>query len=420
MEISIERVPQDDGVELAVTGRLDAESAGELRHAVAGEVRRGEQRISLDLSRVTFLSSAGIRVLFETQREARAAGGECLVRVASGPVQKVLELTRLDAILMRPATRGGQRAAPPVAVVRDLEAAGVRLVGFEPPPAAPLRGRLIGSATALVGAGCRAERVTLKPHVFALGIAAVADDASPVDTAGEMLAACGTVFHRPPRAFAAVDYLIGSGELVPEVDVVTGLTWEGFPVGRVGFEASGDAPSVGVAELAAALLDQTAAETLAVVFAGEVHGLVAAELIRPLVEATPADHPLVGVSAATARWLCFSREPVHAGRTAVVVGVVTRPARGQSIDAAGPLGQFVAPLGRGEVLGHLHAVVFPHRPLKRNASDLVAVVADLAASEPVAVVHLLADDRPVLGSGGSEFVRGRCWFAPLALAGGEA
>ena len=147
---------------------------------------------------------------------------------------------------------------------------------------------------------------------------------------------------------------------------------------------------------------------------------MAAELIRPLVEATPADHPLVGVSAATARWLCFSREPVHAGRTAVVVGVVTRPARGQSIDAAGPLGQFVAPLGRGEVLGHLHAVVFPHRPLKRNASDLVAVVADLAASEPVAVVHLLADDRPVLGSGGSEFVRGRCWFAPLALAGGEA
>jgi anti-anti-sigma regulatory factor len=49
MEIQIERVPQEDGVELAVVGRLDAESAGELRHAVAGEVRRGEHRISLDL-----------------------------------------------------------------------------------------------------------------------------------------------------------------------------------------------------------------------------------------------------------------------------------------------------------------------------------------------------------------------------------
>jgi hypothetical protein len=64
--------------------------------------------------------------------------------------------------------------------------------------------------------------------------------------------------------------------------------------------------------------------------------------------------------------------------------------------------------------------VFPHRPLKRTAADLAAVVADLAASEPVAVVHLMADDRPVLGSGLSELVRGRCWFAPLALAGGDA
>ena len=68
MDIRIDRVPREDGVELAVVGRLDAESAGELRHAVAAEVRRGGHQISLDLAGVTFLSSAGIRVLFETQR----------------------------------------------------------------------------------------------------------------------------------------------------------------------------------------------------------------------------------------------------------------------------------------------------------------------------------------------------------------
>lgn len=418
MEIQIERVPQEDGVELAVVGRLDAESAGELRHAVAGEVRRGEHRISLDLVGVTFLSSAGIRVLFETQREARTAGGECLVRVASGPVRKVLELTRLDAILMRPAARGAREAAPPAAAaLREIDAAGVRLVGFEPPPAGGLRGRLGGSAAAFSGAGDRAERIALKPHGFALGIAAVADHPTPAAAAGEVLAACGAVFHRPPREFAAVDYLIGSGALVPEIDLLTGLAWEGLPAGRTGFEPVGDAPSVGVADLAAALLEQTRADALAVVVAGEVHGLVTAELIRPLSEATPSDHPLAGSSAVAARWLCFSREPVHAGRTAVVVGVVTR---GRPAGAADPLGEFVAPLGRGDVGGHLHAVVFPHRPLQRTATDLAAVVADLAASEPLAVVHLMTDDRPVLGSGMSEFVRGRSWFAPLALPGDDA
>jgi anti-anti-sigma factor len=420
MDIRIDRVPREDGVELAVVGRLDAESAGELRHAVAAEVRRGGHLISLDLAGVTFLSSAGIRVLFETQREARAAGGECLVCTASGPVQKVLELTRLDRILMRPGGGGPQGPAPAAATARDIDAVGVRLVGFEPPPAGPLRARLVGSAAAVSGGIARAERLLLPPHRFAIGLGGVADEAAPAETAGELLAACGTVFHRPPRAFAAVDYLIGSGGLVPEIDAVTGLVWEGLPGGRAGFEAVGDAPAVGVAELATALLDQTGADALAVVLAGEVHGLVAAELIRPLAEATPADHPLAGTSAAAARWLCFSREPVHAGRTSIVVGVVTRAGHVPQGESGGPLGEFVAPLGRGDVLGHLHAVVFPHRPLKRTAGDLAAVVADLTASEPVAVVHLMADDRPVLGSGTSELVRGRCWFAPLSLAGGEA
>lgn len=420
MEIRIDRVPREDGVELAVIGRLDAESAGELRQAVAAEVRRGEHQISLDLAAVTFLSSAGIRVLFETQREARSAGGECLVRTASGPVQKVLELTRLDRILMRPAAREARGGGVPPAVdARDIDAEGVRLVAFEPAPAGAIAGRLVGSAAALRGGGIRIERVMLAPHRFAIGIGAVAEEAPPAETAGELLAATGAVFHRPPREFAAVDYLIGSGALVPEVDVVTGLVWEGLPAGRAGFEAVGDAPAVGVAELAAALLDQTGADALAVVFAGEVQGLVAAELIRPLAEGTPSDHPLAGSSAAAARWLCFSREPMHAGRTALIVGVVTRADRIPQGESGGPLAAFVAPLGRVDVLGHLHAVVFPHRPLKRTAGDLAAVVADLAASEPVAVMHLMADDRPVLGSGVSELVRGRCWFAPLSLAGGE-
>lgn len=420
MEIRSDRLPQHEGVELVVSGRLDAESGGELRQAVAAEVRRGEHLISLDLTGVTFLSSAGIRVLFETQREARAAGGECLVRTASGPVLRVLELTRLDTILMRSAAGAARDASVAPATGRDIDAHGVRLVGFEPASGGTVPGRLLGSPAVLSGAPWRPRRVAVKPHVFAIGIAAVADDASPAAAAGETLAACGTVFHRPPRDFATVDYLIGSGALVPEIDLATGLAWEGLPAGRTGFEPSGDAPAVTVGDLAVALLDQAATDTLAVVFAGEVHGLVGAELIRPLAEATPDDHPLVGASESTARWLCFSREPVMHGRTALVAGVVCRSRDGARARVGGELGEFVAPLGRGEVCGHLHAVVFPHRPLRRAAADLAAVVTDLSASEPLAVMHLLADDRPALGSGTSELARGRCWFAPLTLSGGEA
>lgn len=410
MDITIDRVPRGEGVELVVRGRLDAECAGELRHAVATEVRRGSHAITLDLTDVGFLSSAGIRVLFETQREARQAGGDCLISAVSEPVRKVLSLTRLDRVLMAAAPRVETAATPPL--TRDVEADGLRLVAYEPASGAISVVRH-GDDRALAGGAVETVRVRLPAHAFALGLAAVSDDAPAAGAAGELVAAGGAVYHRPPRPFAAVDYVHGTGALVAEADFLTGLSWQGYPGGRAGFEPLGDAAAVAIDDLAAALLDVAGCDALAMVVAGEVHGLVTAELIRPLAEATPHDHPLTGNRESAARWICFSREPVQAGRTALVVGVVCRT-------AAVPPVAGLAALGPRGTRGHLHAVVFPHRPLKRAAGDLAAVLSDLAASEPLGVLHLAADDRPVLGGGRSELVRGSCWFAPLAPVGASA
>jgi len=409
MNIAIDRVPRGEGMELVVRGRLDAECADELRHAVVTEVRRGSHAITLDLKDVGFLSSAGIRVLFEMQREARQAGGDCLITSVSEPVRKVLSLTRLDRVLMAAAPQDGATTLPPSAA-RDIEMNGLRLVGFQPPAGAITVVRH-GNDRALTGDAAETVRVRLPAHAFAIGLAAVADEAPAAGAAGELVAAGGAVYHRPPRPFAAVDYVLGAGALVAEADVVTGLSWHGYPGGRAGFEPSGEAAAVAIDDLTASLLEAAGCDALAVVIAGEVQGLVAAELIRPLAEATPLDHPLAGSRETTARWICFSREPVQAGRTALVVGVVCRGTTPPPVEG-------LASLGPGGARGHLHAVVFPHRPLKRAAGDLAAVIADLTASEPLAVVHLAADDRPVLGGGRSELVRGCCWFAPLAPAGG--
>jgi len=67
MDLAIARTEHDDTVVLACTGRLDAETGDELARAVADELRRGLHAIRLDLADVSFLSSAGIRGLFETQ-----------------------------------------------------------------------------------------------------------------------------------------------------------------------------------------------------------------------------------------------------------------------------------------------------------------------------------------------------------------
>lgn len=409
MDITISVIPRDDVVEVRVAGRLDAEHAGELARAVDEQLHRGHHALALDLREVSFLSSAGIRILFEIQRGAQGVGGRCLIRAASEPVRKVLDLTRLTPLLMEPVA--GASSAPPGTAAGpravDVTVGPVSLVGVEPPGPAPLQGRIVGHDDALLGR-MTAVRRPLPRHSFAFGLAALAEDTPLAGRAGEFIAAAGTALHRPPQPFAAVDYVASAGDLVPEADVASGLVWHGLPGGRAGFEPAGDAVAVSLDDLVDAILTQCAADAIAVVAVGETRGLVGCELIRPLAEAAGDDVPRSPRRETAARWLCFSREPVHARRTALIVGVATRGA------VTGPLAGFVRPFGTGSH-GHFHAAVFPLRPLKRGPADLAATVADATASEPLAVMHLLNDPQPVFGSGRPELVRGAVWFAPLVV-----
>jgi hypothetical protein len=67
------------------------------------------------------------------------------------------------------------------------------------------------------------------------------------------------------------------------------------------------------------------------------------------------------------------------------------------------------------LVGHLHAAVFRYRPLRKGgALDLAATVAGLFEDgAPLAMLHLLNDDRPIVGGGESLMVRGACWVVPI-------
>ena len=421
MEFTIARRDLSPLIMLVASGRLDAESAGELERAVDEELRRGAHEIALDLAAVPFLSSAGIGVLLSSHKAAKAAGCRCLISAASPQVQRVLALSRIDRILMdaaagatassgATATHGGADATSPIAA--DITSHALRLVGLERPANQPLPATLIGGGTA-----ANAAARPLPRSAFAFGHAAIDDGSPPLLRTGEFVAAGGAVFHRAPQPFAVVDYLIAEGDLVPAARFATGLVWTGIPTGRAGFEAMGEEPAVRFDDLVRSLVDLSSAPAIAFVVAGEIHGLVGVELIRPLADATAADHPTTGSREIASRWMSFSREPVLARHSALIVGIATRGV------PAGPLASFVRPLGddaAAPLHGHAHAAVFPHRPIKRGAADLPATIRDLTGSPPVAVMHLLADTQPVLGSGQSELVRGCVWFAPVTISGEPA
>lgn len=429
MDLSIEEraaAAKEGAVDLLLRGRVDAETSAELESAVDALLHRGVTTIRLDMTAVGFLSSAGIRTLFNVSRAAKGVGGSCLVSTASDGVRRVLTLARLAPLLMeqaggrtepaptrKPGAAPADPQGPAVAVPRRETAGNVVFVDADDTGAQPVVGSIVGSADWTSGRTLVDETPRNVPrHAFGLGVGALADEGPASACGGELVAACGSVFTRPPRPFAAPDSLVSSGDLVPAVRMVSGLFWEGVPRGRTEFEPAGATGAVSLPDLLAGLLDRLRVDTLAVVIVAEIHGLVGVELVRPVAEATADDHPAAATAAVVTHWLSFSREPSHAGKTALVVGVATRP--------GGACPGFVRPLdaGRGAVLGHLHAAVFPARPPRRGA-EAAAVVDDLAASAPLAVMHLLADPEPVLGSGLPEFVRGTCWYAPLDLRGGR-
>lgn len=408
-----------DRVDLVARGRIDSETATELEAAVDEQLRLGRHTIRLDLGEVGFLSSAGIRSLFNVHRAAKGAGGSCLVSRSSEPIHRVLTLSRLAPLLMEPGAidrpaplpvpAAARDAAPPAAATLRTEQVGeVVLVGFDGSAAATLQGVVVGAPAWTSGVGMIDETPRNVPsEAFGIGIGALADDGPAVTSGGELVAACGSVFVRPPRPFGVPDSLVGSGDLVPSIRVATGLFWEGTPRGHTGFEGA-DAAAVALDTLLGILLDRAGAEAIAVLMVAEVLGLVGAELICPIAEATADDHPAAGRAEVAARWLSFSREPCHAGRTALVVGIAARGGRGALADCVRPF---------GTVNAHLHAAVFPHRPLRRGVTEPGTIVAGLGGMSPLAVMHLLVDPAPVLGSGRPEMARGACWFAPIDVRG---
>ena len=107
-------------------------------------------------------------------------------------------------------------------------------------------------------------------------------------------------------------------------------------------------------------------------------------------------------------WLSFTPERAYARSLALVVGVATR--------AAQPgLEPLLRPMGSGPwPSGHFHAAAFSYRPLQKGLIDLRATVSTLFEAETLqGVLHLLNDDREIVGAGESEFVRGACWIGPL-------
>jgi len=83
---------------IEVSGRIDSMNANELGEALSGEIERGSRQIVLDLSNVSYMSSAGLRELVAAYNKLQNVSGDLRLAQPSSRVQDVLEMSGLDTI----------------------------------------------------------------------------------------------------------------------------------------------------------------------------------------------------------------------------------------------------------------------------------------------------------------------------------
>jgi anti-anti-sigma factor len=82
---------------VAVAGELDAHSVPSLQALTSKLISDGYVRVSLDMSRTTFIDSAGLRVLIELQATLKQQGdGELVLQAPGDAVTRLLQIAGLS------------------------------------------------------------------------------------------------------------------------------------------------------------------------------------------------------------------------------------------------------------------------------------------------------------------------------------
>ncbi len=97
--LTVDTVPADGAVRVVCAGEVDCSTAPALRRAIDDALAGGPPVVTVDLSGVTFLDSAGLSVLAVAHRTADRAGTRLRVLVATRAVTRALQVTGLYDLL---------------------------------------------------------------------------------------------------------------------------------------------------------------------------------------------------------------------------------------------------------------------------------------------------------------------------------
>ncbi|MBE6501628.1 MAG: STAS domain-containing protein [Methanobrevibacter thaueri] len=96
--MKITKEHNQDELTLSVAGRIDTITSKELDTEIASEMGTFNSMV-MDLSDLTYISSAGLRILIATQKKLKASNTPFVIKNVNEPVGEILRMSGIDKIL---------------------------------------------------------------------------------------------------------------------------------------------------------------------------------------------------------------------------------------------------------------------------------------------------------------------------------
>ena len=319
---------------LALTGRIDAMSVGEIGRRLDTLLTAGERIIGADLDGVNYISSAGIRILLTAQKKLLRVDGQIVLAHVHEEILDILKMTGLNALFRMGATR--EKAAEVVGkkiwdkTPRTGTLNNIPFTYVEKD--APLGSvTLLGDTGPLTRAAYEEKDLVTIPSdemKFGLGLGSLGRKWDHFKGLfGEAMVIEHNLFFYPAIKKPAVDFMLWShGNPSIPYRFLNGLAFQGAYRYIASFE-SADHP-VSLDDLIRGLFKLSDADLLGVVLIGESKGMWGMHLRRVPVRASH-DEPEENIFSAARihDWMDLPVEPRFSNHAVAAVGIAARERR---------------------------------------------------------------------------------------------
>ncbi len=407
-KLSIVREERPDCTLLKIAGRLDGYWSRLLDEYLDNLLKTGEYNVGLDLVGVHYMSSLGIRILIKYKKLYQQVSGGFGIVEASQNIDNLLQMAGLLAILR---WQSPQKAPPAGESEKTTEEAGFIYKTATIPVHQPMNCHFAGDPHKIRLGGYSADdckTVNFGRKHYGIGLGAIGLNFADCSSRfGEFIALGDAVAYSPAGKSANPDYMLKTGTLIPAVEMLYGIVFDGDFDKTVSYTSCTTDDTIKFSQLITQLFRITGYEQFVMVMLAETSGLVGLSINKtPLTGQSTLQNPFAFPEVKNS--INFTTEPEYKKTMTISAGIATKT-------GDGALFEFTRPFAPDSpIRQHFHTAVFSYHPFKKSNINLDETISDLFEQDKIlGVLHLINDAREFIGVGESDFKNGICWIGRI-------